>query len=113
MDTATISIDDFAKIDARVGTIIDCSPIEGSDKLLKETVDFGEEIGQKIILSGIAKWYNPEVLIGKQAIFIINLPPRKMMQVHESQGMILVAEKDNKLTILKPSKKMPNGSRIR
>lgn len=107
-----ISIDDFAKIDARVGTIVDCVRVEGSDKLLKETVDFGE-LGTKTILSGIAKWYNPEVLIGKQGVFIINLPPRKMMGIYESEGMILVAEKDNKLTILKPSKKMPNGSRIR
>ena len=108
-----ISIDDFAKIDARVGTIINCETVEGSDKLLKETVDFGEGIGQKIILSGIRKWYNPEALIGKQAVFIINLPPRKMMGIHESQGMILVAEKADKIVILKPAKKVPNGSRIR
>jgi methionine--tRNA ligase beta chain len=107
-----ISIDDFAKIDIRVGTIVNCETIEGSNKLLKETVDFGEKIGTKIILSGIRKWYNPESLVGKQAIFIINLPPRKMMGTYDSEGMIMVAEHEEKLTILKPSKKMPNGSRI-
>jgi methionyl-tRNA synthetase len=112
VDTTTISIDDFAKIDIRVGTIIDCVIVEGSNKLLKETVDFGE-LGTKIILSGIRKWYNPESLIGKQGIFIINLPPRKMMGTYDSEGMIMVAEKNDKLTILKPGKKMPNGSKIR
>jgi len=112
VDTTTISIDDFAKLDIRVGTIIDCIAVVGSKKLLKETVDFGE-LGIKTILSGIAKWYNPRMLIDKQGIFIINLPPRKMMGIYQSEGMILVAEKDNKLTILKPSKKMPNGSKIK
>jgi methionyl-tRNA synthetase len=108
-----ISIDDFAKIGMRVGTIIDCSAVEGSDKLLKETVDFGPEIGTKIILSGLRKWYNPESLIGKQGIFVVNLPARKMMGIYESEGMIMVAENGEKLVILKPAKKMPNGARIR
>ena len=97
----------------RVGTIVDCSAVEGSDKLLKETVNFGPELGTKTILSGIKKWYNPESLINKQAIFIINLPPRKMMGIYESEGMIMAAEKDDKVVILKPAKKMPNGARIR
>lgn len=113
MNAQLISIDDFAKIEIRVGTILNCETVEGSDKLLKETVDFGQEIGTRQILSGIRKWYNPVDLIGKQGIFIINLPTKLMMGKHESQGMILVAEESNKLTILKPSKKMPNGSRIR
>lgn len=108
-----ISIDDFAKIDIRVGTIIECEAVEGSDKLLKETVDLGKDLGQKIILSGIAKWYNPDELVGKQGIFIVNLPARKMMGIYESEGMILVAEEGKKLVLLKPAKKMPNGSKIR
>lgn len=113
MNDNLISIDDFAKIDIRVGTIVNCSAVEGSDKLLKETVDFGPEIGTKTILSGIQKWYNPESLINKQAIFIINLPPRKMMGVYDSEGMIMVAEHGDMLVMLKPAKKMPNGARIR
>ncbi len=104
-----------------MGTIIDCSAVEGSDKLLKETVDFGLVIGTKTILSGLRKWYNPESLIGKQAIFVLNLPTRKMMGIYESEGMILVAaengklkcEESDNLVILKPEKKMPNGARIR
>lgn len=115
-----ISIDDFGKIDIRVGTIVHCSLVEGSDKLLKEIVDFGEVIGKRQILSGLRKWYNPEGLIGKQGIFIINLPTRLMMGKYESQGMILVAvengnlkcEENSKLVILKPARKMPNGSKI-
>lgn len=86
---STIVYDDFAKLDLRVGTVTNCEKKEGSEKLLRLTVDFGEE-GQRNILSGIAKWYTPDDLINKQFIFVINLTPRKMMG-EESQGMILAA----------------------
>lgn len=120
MNDNLISVDDFAKIDIRVGTITDCVTVEGSDKLLQETVDFGPEIGTKTILSGLRKWYNPESLVGKQGVFVINLPVRKMVGTYESQGMILVAaengklkcEENSNLVILKPAKRMPNGSKI-
>src|SRR3989344_4667419 len=72
-----VSFDDFIKLDLRVGTIIECVEKEESDKLLRLTVDFGEE-GTRNILSGIKKWYKPEDLKGKQFIFIINLEPRKI-----------------------------------
>ena len=106
-----VSFDDFAKLDLRVGTIIDCVEKEGSDKLLRLTVDFGGE-GTKNILSGIKEWYKPENLINKQFIFIINLEPRKIMG-EESQGMMLAANGDKKPLPLKASSKVPPGTTIR
>jgi len=105
-----ISFDDFVKLDIRVGEIISCSKKEGSVKLLRLTVDFGDE-GTRNILSGIAPWYTPEDLIGKQFIFILNLEPRKIMG-EESQGMILAAEGSKPLP-LKPKSKTKPGATIR
>jgi methionyl-tRNA synthetase len=68
-----INIDDLKKIDLRIGKIVTCQKVEGSEKLLKLEVDFGSEIGQRQIISGIAKSYEPEFLIGKQALFISKL----------------------------------------
>lgn len=106
----TINIDDFAKIEIRVGTVVEAEEIDGSEKLLKLQVDFGEETKRQI-LSGIKKWYKPTHLIGKQFVFVTNLEPRKMMGL-ESQGMIMCAD-GVKPVPLKPSKKVPNGSGIR
>jgi methionyl-tRNA synthetase len=85
-----IQYDDFAKLDLRVGEVIACVPKEGSEKLLRLTVNFGKE-GNKNILSGIAQWYKPEDLLGKQFIFVFNLAPRRMMG-EDSEGMILAAD---------------------
>lgn len=85
-----ISFEDFDIIDLRVGTVVNCEEKEGSEKLLRLTVDFGEE-GTRVILSGIKQWYAPDDLKGKQFVFVFNLAPRKMMG-EESQGMLLAAE---------------------
>ena len=85
-----IQYDDFAKLDLRVGEVLNCVAKEGSEKLLRLTVDFGKE-GTRNILSGIAQWYKPEELIGKQFIFVLNLAPRRMMG-EDSEGMILAAD---------------------
>src|SRR5579872_4509547 len=105
-----VSFDDFAKLDLRVGKIINCVRKEGSEKLLRLTVDFGEE-GERNILSGIAQWYKPEQLIDKEFVFILNLEPRKIMG-EESQGMILAADGKKPLP-LKPKAKAAPGSIIR
>lgn len=104
-----INYDDFAKVELRVGTILEAEDIEGSDKLLKLQVDFGDEKRQ--ILSGIKQWYKPEKLIGKQAVFVVNLEPRQMMGL-ESNGMILCADSE-KPVLLKPSSKVASGSKIK
>lgn len=105
-----INIDDFSKVELRVGTILEAEEIEDSEKLLKFQVDLGEDKPRQI-LSGIKKYYKPEDLIGKQVIIVTNLEPRMMMGL-ESQGMILAVGEDKPI-LLKPSKKVPNGSKVR
>lgn len=102
-----ITYDEFQKIDIRVGKVVACEKKEGSDKLLRLTVDFGEE-GNKNILSGIAAYYTPTDLIGKEFAFVINLQPRKLMG-EESHGMILAAD-GKKPMPLKPRGKVTPGS---
>lgn len=104
-----ITYDDFAKLDIRVGTVIECVEKEGSDKLLRLTVDFGEE-GTRNILSGIKVWYKPEDMKDKQFVFVFNLAPRKMMG-EDSEGMILAAEGE-KPELLKPLSEVSNGAKI-
>ncbi len=106
----TINIEDFVKVELRVGEVIEAEEIEGSDKLLKLKVDMGEESPRQI-LSGIKQYFNPTQLIGKQFIFVANLEPRMMMG-YESNGMILCAESKKPIP-LKPSTKVPNGAKIR
>jgi methionine--tRNA ligase beta chain len=105
-----ITLDDFAKCEFKVGTVVSAEEIPGSDKLLKLQVDLGEA-NLRQILSGIKQWYKPENLVGKQFVFITNLEPRVMMGL-ESQGMILAAE-GKKPVPLKPSAKVPSGAKIR
>lgn len=105
---STVTIDDFTKLDIRVGKVLAAEKMEKSDKLLKLTVDTG--IDKRIVLSGIAKHYSPEEMVGKQVTLIANLAPRKMMGI-ESQGMILMAEDaDGKLRLLQPNKVVNPGS---
>lgn len=108
----TIPFDDFAKCDIRVGRFASVEPVEGSEKLYKEIVDFGEEIGQRQILSGIQKWYKPEDLVGKLGIFIINLEPRKMMGL-ESQGMLLAVDGTEGPILLTTAGDATPGARVR
>jgi methionyl-tRNA synthetase len=106
----TIQYDDFAKLELKVGTILDCTKVEKADKLLKLEVDLGSE--KRTIVSGIALHYTPEEMIGKQVIVVTNLAPRKMKGI-ESQGMILTAEdKDGKLRLLKPEDHVSPGSGV-
>lgn len=93
-----ISYEDFAKLDIRLGTIINAEPIEGSEKLLKLQIDFGE-LGQRQILSGIAKYFKPEDLINKQTTFVVNLASRKMMGL-ESQGMLFAVDSKDGTPVL-------------
>ena len=92
-----IEFSDFEKLDVRVGKVLVCEKVPKSSKLLRFELETGAERRQ--ILSGIAKYYKPEELVGKSLLYIANLPPRKMMGF-ESNGMILSAEHDGKLTLL-------------
>lgn len=110
MEEKNITYDDFAKLDVRMGTIITCQKIENADKLLKLEVDFGDFKRQ--IVSGIAMWYTPEDLVGKQCPFLINLEPRTFRGV-ESQGMLIATGTDDSAVLLFPDKQVPNGSEIK
>ncbi|HYG17678.1 MAG TPA: methionine--tRNA ligase subunit beta, partial [Ohtaekwangia sp.] len=104
-----IVFDDFSKIDIRIGKVVAAEKMEKSDKLLKLTVDSG--LDRRTILSGIAKHYTPEQMVGKQVTFIANLAPRKMMGI-ESQGMILMAEDNGKLKLVLPDDDVAAGSTV-
>lgn len=104
-----ISKEDFSKIDLRVGHVVTCERKEGADKLLRLTVDFGEE-GTRTILSSLYPIFQPEDLQGKSFIFVLNLEPRKFLG-EESQGMILCAEGERPVPLV-PSEKTAPGSSI-
>lgn len=107
----SISFEDFGKMDIRVGTILHAEPIPKASKLLKLTVQTGSET--RTIVSGIAKYFSPEELIGKQVPVLINLLPREMMGVL-SEGMILFGEDaEGRLVMMNPSRPVPPGSGIR
>lgn len=87
----TIEYTEFEKLDIRVGKILTAEAPEWSNKLLKFTVDFGPDIGQKTILSGIKQWYAPDEFVGQLYVFVVNLAERKMGE-SVSQGMMIMAD---------------------
>lgn len=106
-----MTIDEFQKADLRVGKIISVERVEGSEKLLKLQVDIGEAAPRQI-LSGIAKAYPPEDLMGKCVVIIANLDPRMMMGM-ESQGMLLAAHGDaGAPVIIAPTSEVASGAKI-
>lgn len=107
-----IKFEDFDAVEIRVAEVIEVEKVEGSDKLLRFRLDAGDE-GHRQILSGIAKFYpNEQELVGKKLQIVANLKPRKMMKKYVSQGMILSAEHDGKLTVLTVDSAVANGSII-
>ena len=108
----TISYDDFAKLEIRIGAVLAAELIPDTDKLLKCTVDFGE-FGTRTIVSGIALLRKPEEIIGKQLPYIVNLAPRMLRGV-ESQGMLLAASPGGEgLALLIPDVPVPNGTKLK
>lgn len=107
-----IHIDDFAKVQLVIGTIENCEAVPKSNKLLKLQVDFGNQ-GKRQILSGVRKSFEPQDLIGKQAVFVFNLPVRAMMGL-ESHGMMLTAANaQGKLEIITPEHAVENGTQLK
>ena len=107
-----IGIEDFEKVELKVGTVVECQKVEKADKLLCSKIDLGE--GRlRTIVSGIAKYYSPEEMIGKQVVVVTNLKPVKLRGIL-SEGMVLCAsDKDNNLSLVSPIVKMKEGSEIR
>lgn len=106
-----IEFDDFTKLDIRVGKVLECTKVPKADKLLQFRIDDG--LGGRTIVSGIAKHYAPEDLVGKQVCFVANLAPRKLRGI-ESQGMILSAEDaDGRLVVITPADDVAAGSEVK
>lgn len=105
-----ISIEDFAKLDLRVAKVLDAEKVEGADKLLKLKLEVGSETRQ--VVSGIAKHYKPQDLIGKYIILVANLKPVKLRGI-ESQGMILAASNDKDLVLATVDRMIDTGSQVR
>jgi methionyl-tRNA synthetase len=105
-----ISIDQFFETELRVATVRAAEAVPKSNKLLKLTVDLGEET--RTVVAGIAKVYQPEALVGKQVVIVANLQPAKLMGV-ESQGMVLAADSEGHPILLHPAEEVPNGTRVR
>ena len=104
------TFDDFMKLDIRVGKVLECSKVKKADKLLQFRIDDG--MGGRTIVSGIAKFYEPADLIGKEVCFIANFPPRKLKGI-ESQGMILSAEDaDGRLVVIGPQGEVKPGVKV-
>lgn len=112
MTVDSINIEDFEKIDLRVGTVVDSKRVEKTDKLLCSQIDLGEG-KPRTVVSGIAKYYAPEDIIGKQVIVVANLKPVKLRGIL-SEGMVLCAsDAEGNLTLITPSKGIASGSEVR
>lgn len=110
--TNQITIDDFLKVELRVGTVLTAEKVEKADKLLRMTVDIGTEVRQ--IVAGIAKSYAPETLVGRKVVIVANLAPRKLRGI-ESQGMIVAASfgEEGQPALASFLEEVPNGARLK
>lgn len=105
-----ISIEDFAKVQMRVGQILEAERIEGSQKLIKLKVDIGDEVRQ--LVAGIAEAYDPESLLNRKVVVVANLKPARLMGV-ESNGMIVAASVDGKPVLATFAEEVPNGALLK
>ncbi len=105
-----IGIEDFLKVQLRVGNVTAAEKHPNADKLLKLTVELGDET--RTVLAGIAEMYQPDELVGRQVVVVANLAPRKMRGI-ESQGMLLAADVEGQAILLRPETQVPSGARVR
>ena len=105
-----ITFDDFKRLDIRIGRVISAERVEGTDKLLKLEIDLGTEKRQ--LVAGIAEFFQPEQLIGKELPVLANLEPRKIRGI-ESKGMILAVDIEGRPILLGPEEEVPPGSIVR
>ena len=108
---STIGFGEFQRVDMRIGLVVDASRVEGTENLIKMSVDLGGERRQAV--AGLAKWYKPEQLVGQKFVFVANLKPAKLRGV-ESNCMILAAEdQKGNIVLLRPEADIEVGSKIR
>ena len=110
MDKLRISIDDFSKVEVKIGTVKSAEKVPETDKLLRLMVDFGGEIGPRQIISGIAAYApEPQSLVGRQFAFVTNLEPR-MIRGLESNGMLFAVGSGESFAFLTPDREVPSGT---
>lgn len=112
-----INYDDFSKIELKVAKVLEAVRVEGSEKLIKMQVSVGDknEAGEPVnrqVLAGIGKFYEPENLVGKEIVVVVNLEPRKLMG-EESNGMLLAASDESGIAVLTPDREVSPGSGIK
>jgi len=108
---STIGFGEFQRVEMRIGLVVDAARVEGTENLIKMSVDLGGERRQAV--AGLAKWYKPEQLVGQKFVFVANLKPAKLRGV-ESNCMILAADDEKgKIVLLKPEVDIDVGSKIR
>lgn len=110
VDASTITFDDFTKVDLRLGLVLSAEPLPKSDRLLKLSIDLGEDTPRQV-LAGIREHYEPEKLVGKRVVVVANLAPRKIMGTL-SQGMVLAVSDDTGLSVLSTDADIAPGSRV-
>lgn len=106
----SVTIDDFQKLDIKIGRVLTAENVEGSKKLLKLNIDFGIEKRQ--IVTGMAEFFNPEHFIGKEIPVLVNLEMRRLKGI-ESHGMIIAADVGGEPVLLHPEKEVPAGSEVK
>jgi methionyl-tRNA synthetase len=107
-----INYSDFEKLDIRVGLITGASAPDWSEKLIRYEIDLGEEIGKRILFSGIRKWITPEELVGKKVPVVVNMAPKKMGE-EMSQGMVIMADSSDRPVMIYLPDDLTMGSVIR
>lgn len=111
--TDTISYDDFLKVDIRVGTVIECSVFaEARKPALKLLIDFGPEIGIKKSSAQITQNYKPEDLVGTQVSAVVNFPPRQIGPIMSEVLTLGFSDENDFVTLIRPTKAVPNGGRL-
>lgn len=108
----SIGYPDFEKLDIRAGKVVGASAPEWSEKLIRYEIDFGEELGKRVLFSGIRKWYQPEDLVGKMLPVIVNMEPKKMGD-EVSQGMVIMADSEEGPKLLFLDESIVQGTVIR
>ena len=109
----TITYDDFARVDIRVGTIIEAAPLEGARKpAYRLTIDFGPEIGQRKSSAQITVHYKPEELIGRQVAAVVNFPPRQIGKFMSQVLTLGFPAEDGSVVLIAPTQKVPNGGKL-
>ena len=108
-----ISFDDFAKVDIRVGTVIEAQPLPGARKpAITMRIDFGPEVGEKKTSAQITKYYTPEKITGQQVAAVVNFPPRQIGKMMSEVLVLGFPDEQNNVVLVQPDHKVPNGGRL-